>query len=399
MLWVADRDPLAVGAGRTPLLRCLQTDIWKPAPFGLDERGRLVELDLMWNSLLVGAFPRQGKTFAARLLALYGALDPYVKLTVLDGGGKPDWRKFSLVADRYAFGLAMTRDGDPVETVLEALRELKDDVQARYEKLSRLPVDVCPDGKLTRDIARNPKYDMPVRMVVMDEFQEYFDLGEASKEIAALLVYLVKVAPAAGVIFIDATQRPSGIGNGQIATQFINFRDNHQVRFSLRTGSYNMSDLVLGAGAYSEGYDSSTLLPSYKGVGILRGASDETPTVRTHLADADDAEKILKAARLIRERAGTLSGMAAGETVARQRRDVLADAAAMFTGEAGMSWQRLAARLAERLPEHYADITAETISAQLRALGLPSVNVKEDGRSPKGVKLIDIGTAIQRRDR
>ncbi|MFD0600197.1 cell division protein FtsK, partial [Catellatospora coxensis] len=274
-----------------------------------------------------------------------------------------------------------------------ALRELKDDVQARYEKLSRLPVDVCPDGKLTRDIARNPKYDMPVRMVVMDEFQEYFDLGEASKEIAALLVYLVKVAPAAGVIFIDATQRPSGIGNGQIATQFINFRDNHQVRFSLRTGSYNMSDLVLGAGAYSEGYDSSTLLPSYKGVGILRGASDETPTVRTHLADADDAEKILKAARLIRERAGTLSGMAAGETVARQRRDVLADAAAMFTGEAGMSWQRLAARLAERLPEHYADITAETISAQLRALGLPSVNVKEDGRSPKGVKLIDIGTA------
>jgi S-DNA-T family DNA segregation ATPase FtsK/SpoIIIE len=400
VLWVADRDPLAIGAGRTPLLRCQPTDIWTPAPFGLDERGRKVDIDLMWNSMLVGAFPRQGKTFAARALALYGALDPYVKLTVLDGGGKPDWRRFSLVADRYAFGLAMTRDGDPVETVLEALRELKDDVQQRYEKLSRLPVDICPDGKLTRDIARDPKYGMPVRMILMDEFQEYFDLGDASKEIAGLLVYLVKVAPAAGVIFIDATQRPSGIGSGQIGTQFINFRDNHQVRFSLRTGSYNMSDLVLGSGAYSEGFDSSTLLPSYKGVGILRGASDETPTVRTYLADADDAEKILLAARAIRERAGTLTGMAAGETVARERRDVLADAAAMFTAsEAGMSWQRLAGRLAERLAEHYADITGETISAQLRALGLPSVNVKDDGRVAKGVKLVDIKAAIQRRSR
>ena len=38
-LWVADRDPLALGAGRTPLLRCKPTDIWSPAPFGLDERG------------------------------------------------------------------------------------------------------------------------------------------------------------------------------------------------------------------------------------------------------------------------------------------------------------------------------------------------------------------------
>ncbi|MEO3781555.1 cell division protein FtsK, partial [Micromonospora sp. B11E3] len=51
-LWVADRDPLAAGAGRTPLLRCKPTDIWQPAPFGLDERGNKVAIDLMWNSVL-----------------------------------------------------------------------------------------------------------------------------------------------------------------------------------------------------------------------------------------------------------------------------------------------------------------------------------------------------------
>ena len=67
--------------GRTPLLACKPTDIWRPAPMGLDERGQLVTVPLMWNSLLVGALPRAGKTFAARLLALYCALDPYCKLS------------------------------------------------------------------------------------------------------------------------------------------------------------------------------------------------------------------------------------------------------------------------------------------------------------------------------
>ncbi|MEV5690712.1 cell division protein FtsK [Micromonospora globbae] len=397
-LWVADRDPLAVGAGRTPLLRCKPTDIWQPAPFGLDERGNKVSIPLMWTSMLIGAQPRQGKTFAARSLALYGALDPYVKLSVFDGGGKPDWRKFSLVADRYAFGLAMTRDGDPAEILLEALRELKADVQDRYERLSALPVDVCPEGKLTREIARDPKYRMPVRMVVLDEFQEYFDLGEQSKEIAALLVYLVKVAPAAGVILIDATQRPSGVGTGQVAQQFISYRDNHQVRFSLRTGSWQVSDLVLGSGAYSEGHDSSTLLPTYKGVGILRGASDATPTVRTYLADQEDAEKILIAARKLREAAGTLTGMAAGEDITRASRDVLADVRSLFgPGERGLQWEDIAARLAQRMPEHYADITAESISAQVRAFGVPSVDVKRAGKALKGAKADAIDAAIDRR--
>src|SRR4051794_31199488 len=186
---------------------------------------------------------------------------------------------------------------------------------------------------------------MPVRLVVLDEVQEYVDRGEQAKEIAALLVYLVKVAPAAGVVLLDATPRPSGLGTGQIAQQFIAYRDNHKVGFSLRTGSWQTSDLVLGAGAYSEGHDSSTLLAAYQGVGILRGASDATPTVRTYLADGEDAEKILLAARALRDRAGTLTGMAAGADVARQARDVLADVLRVFAppdapGCTGRPWPR-----------------------------------------------------------
>ncbi len=398
-LWVAHEDPLAKPAGKTPLLRCKPTDIWRPAPIGLDERGNRVSLDMLWNSIMIGAIPRQGKTFFARLLGLYAALDPYTELYVFDPSGKPDWRKFALVAHRFGFGLTMTRDGDPVEIFLETLRELKAEIQERYERLSKLPVDICPEGKLTRELARDlARVGMRVKVIILDEFQEWFDLGEASKEIASHLVYLGKVAPASGCVMIDATQRPSGVGSKAVAPQFLSFRDNHQIRFSLRTGSWQVSDLVLGAGAYSEGYDSSTLLPTYKGVGILRGASDETPTVRTYLADADDAEKILLYAREQRERLGLLTGMAAGEAVARQIRDVLADVMAVFgASEAWMSWQTLAARLAERMPEHYADITKDAISAQVRDLQVPSKDGWEGGRTLKGLRREHVLQAMSKR--
>jgi DNA segregation ATPase FtsK/SpoIIIE, S-DNA-T family len=389
-LWVADRDPLAVPVGRTPLLACKATDIWEPAPLGLDERGQLVTVPLMWNSLLVGALPRAGKTFSARLLALYAALDPYVRLSVYDAKGSPDWRKFALVADRCAFGLTPTRDGIPAEILLDTLLDIKADAQDRYTRLSEMPTDVCPEGKLTREIARDPRFGMPIRFLLLEEFQEYFDLGEISKDISSLLVFLAKVCPGAGIILVGSTQKPSGIGTGHVSEQFKSFRDNMGLRFGLRTSSYTVSDMVLGQGAYSEGLDTSTLLPQYKGVGILRGASDKSPTVRTYLADGQDAERILTAARAMRERAGTLTGMAAGLDITTEARDVLADVLAVLGEDTGAHWPVLAERLAQRFPDRWADAAAEAISAQCRDLGVPSVVVKMSGQSLRGCRREDV---------
>src|SRR5258708_32445352 len=78
-LWVADRDPLAVPVGRTPLLACRPANIWRPAPMGLDERGQLVTVPLMWNNVLVSALPRAGKTFAARRATQDTRLGPHAK--------------------------------------------------------------------------------------------------------------------------------------------------------------------------------------------------------------------------------------------------------------------------------------------------------------------------------
>lgn len=395
-LWVADRDPLAVPVGRTPLLACKPADIWRPAPLGLDERGQLVTVPLMWNSVLVSALPRAGKTFAARLLALYAALDPYVRLDVFDAKGSPDWRKFALVADSFAFGLTPTRVGLPPEILLATLERIKADAQNRYHQLSEMPVSVAPEGKLTREIARDPRYGMPVRVLLLEEFQEYLELGEISKDIAALLVFLVKVAPGAGIILMASTQKPSGIGGGgNVGTMFNSFRDNMSVRFGLRTSSWQVSEMCLGQGAYSEGLDTSTLLPQYKGVGILRGASDASPTVRTYLADGQDAERILVAARAIRQRAGTLSGMALGETEP-EAASVLADVLAVFGSQNGLHWEILAGLLRQRFPDRHADATAESVSAQCRAAGVSSVDVKMLGRTLKGCRRTDVEAVAPR---
>ena len=251
---------------------------------------------------------------------------------------------------------------------------------------------MCPEGKLTREIARDPRYGMPVRVLVLDEFQEYFDLGAISKDIAALLVFLAKVAPGAGVILIGATQKPSGIGarRGRQAV--------HQLPRQPR-GPVRAADLELagvGGGARARAPTARAWTPPRCCRSTRASASCAAPptparpcgpTWRT----AQDAEKILTAARGLRERAGTLSGMAAGlRRSTATSRDVLADVLQVFGADTGLHWQVLAERLDAQLPDRWADATAEAVSAECRALGVPSVDVKQFGRALKGCRRADV---------
>lgn len=235
----------------------------------------------------------------------------------------------------------------------------------------------------------------------MEEFQNYYETDDqdVNKEIAGLLSFIMAVGPSAGVILLSSSQKPSGVGAGDVQRLFNRFRDNHGVRFALKCGNRVVSEAILGGDAYAEGFDASALpnAKAYRGVGILYGHSDDTSMVRTYLAEHPDAEKILLAARKHREAAGTLSGYAAGELVAREVRDALADVRSVFAaGEKGLHWQTISARLAQRLPEHYADTTPEAISALLRP-HVRSVDVKVSGAVLKGARLDAIDTAIKAR--
>jgi DNA segregation ATPase FtsK/SpoIIIE, S-DNA-T family len=402
LLRVLDTDPLAEPAGRTPLLDCKQRSIWRKVPFGLDQFGQRVAFCLMWYSMLIGAQPRKGKTFSGRLLALYAALDPWVNITLIDGRQSPDWLPFRYVAHRYIRGTFPTREGDPVQQALEALREIRRHIDTVNEELAKLSVAECPQGKLTEQLYRkNPK--LRVWMLIMEEFQVYFELADQkiNKEIAQLLAEIQAMGPAAGAILVSLSQKPSGVGAGDVQRLFNRYRDNHQLRFGLRCGSRDVSNAVLGNEAYGEGYDCSGLPlgDEYRGVGILYGLTDDAPTVRTYLADGEDAEVICLAARKLREKARTLSGDALGVEVAEAESDIVADLLEVMGSDSGLWWETAAERLAARWPMRHADATAESISAAARARGVTSGDVRwppgRTGTNRKGCKKSDLAAAAR----
>lgn len=399
---VLDTDPLSEPAGRTPLLDCKQRSIWRKVPFGLDQFGQRVSFCLMWYSMLIGAQPRRGKTFAGRLLALFAALDPFVDIILIDGKSSKDWQPFRYVAHRFVQGTHPTKDGDPVQRALDALYEIDRHIVAMNEELARLPVSECPYGKLTEHLYRRP--GLHVKLLVMEEFQCYFELDDQklNKEFANLLSRIGALGPSAGVILVSLSQKPSGVGAGDVQRLFNRFRDNHIIRFALRCANRDVSMAVLGSESYGEGYDASGLPlgDDAKGIGILYALTDDAPTVRTYLADGEDAEVICLAGRKIREKARTLSGDALGVDVDPGDSDIISDLNEVFGADPGLWWEVAAERLAGHFSSRYADITGEGLRSSCMARGVPSVDVRmpptRDGEKHRGCRKADLGGADRR---
>jgi S-DNA-T family DNA segregation ATPase FtsK/SpoIIIE len=323
-LWVADEDPYAGPPLRTPLLEVEWWDAWRPVPFGRDARNRRIDLPLVWTSLLVGAIPRQGKTFAARLAVSGMVLDPFARLYVFDGKGGKDWEAAEQIAYRYVCG----DEPEHAEAVRDHLVELVAEVQSRYARMATLDDEICPESKITPAISRDPDLGMPVTAVIIDEIQVYLENSAREQVggrkttlgayIADLLTYLVRKGPAAGIVVVLATQRPDS------NTIPARLRAVLGSRFALRVMDWRDSNIVLGEQMNTRGYDASTLLPSHKGVGILRpdgdtdaGADVLAMTVRTYYMPNPEWRSLCARGRTLREAAGTLAGHAVGDDATR----------------------------------------------------------------------------------
>ncbi|WP_326561679.1 cell division protein FtsK [Micromonospora sp. NBC_01796] len=404
-LWVADEDPYAKGSGLWPLIAKGTVDIFSPIPFGQDQRGRNIPLLLMFTSLLVGAIPRMGKTFAARLPVLAAALDPIVELHVYDGKGGQDWRAFERVAHRVGFGV---RD-EVVLSLVEDLRALVADMNRRYDTIATLPSDICPESKVTRGISERRSLKLWPVLVAIDEFQRYSGHPVHGEEIVSLLTELCKVGPSVGIMILLATQKPDGKA---VPTDL---RDNIGTRFALKTMTWQSSEAVLGAGSYTAGYDSSRFQRAHKGVGILLGADDsgsveEAVTVRTNLAAAKDVETVVTRARELRERAGTLTGHAIGqapETTTTAGDTLLDDILTVVPAAEAKVWsETVVARLAELRPDTYGAWEPAQLAAALKPHRI-TVGRQVWGTDPttgkganrKGIHRDDIAAAVTERNR
>src|SRR5690606_17932799 len=82
------------------------------------------------------------------------------------------------------------------------------ELSRRAKVIRNLPKDVCPENKVTPELASNPRYGLHPIVGGVDECQRWFEHPVHGKELEAICTDVVKRGPALGMTLILATQRP-----------------------------------------------------------------------------------------------------------------------------------------------------------------------------------------------
>jgi S-DNA-T family DNA segregation ATPase FtsK/SpoIIIE len=397
VLYVADR-PLAAGE---PLpwrySKAGTVNLFTPVEIGLDKRGEPVAVTLMFASGIIGALPRMGKSFLLRLLVLAAGLDQRSRVYVYNLKGGADFNACRHFAHAY-------RSGDSPEDLNGALAELKElrvEMRRRYQLLERLALerpDVCPEGKITDELASDPTMGLEPVVVGADEVQVWFSDADDSATFEEICTDLVKRGPAVGITLLLATQRvdsksiPTGISSNAV------------LRWCLKVMGQVENDMVLGTSMYKAGFRATSFSRRDLGIAYLAGEGADPIIVKAAYVDGPTADQVALRARTLRERAGLLTGMAAGDETEPDSDEL------SFLDHLRRAWPDrtpkashvdMAAHLAAYAPDTFGDITPEQVSARGRSHGLaPVANCKgPDGKwTLKGFALTDVVTALAERD-
>ncbi|WP_369233273.1 cell division protein FtsK [Streptomyces sp. R21] len=404
VLWVGDRALNKVPSPAWPLAKPgSSASLFKPLPFGTDQRGRNVDLTLMYDNVLIGAMPGMGKTFSLRTPLLAAALDVLAELLVWELKGTGDLHPLKKVAEDYGSG----PDDETAAAALDSIRYVYKDLERRAKVISSLPKDKCPENKVTPQLAANRSLGLHPLVLAIDECQELFSHEKYGKEAGSLCTAIIKRGRALGVILLLATQRPDKDSLPPAISA------NVGTRFCLRVMGQIENDMILGTSNYKNGIRATSFTRSDKGIGYLVGAADDPQIVRGYYMDNPAADAICERARKARIDAGTLRGMAAG--VAPERREavdpLLEDILAVVAADEAKPWNDVTVdRLAELRPEKYgpwgemapAD-KARQLTSALKPYGVATGQVARriSGKTVNrtGFERAHIVTAIAERDR
>jgi len=391
VLWVGDTAMSEAKAPPWPLAKGGAADLFRPVPFGTDQRMRPVSVPLMYSNVLVGSMPGAGKTFALRTLLLATALDPTAELWADELKGSGDLSALEPVAHRYGSGV----DDGTIAACLAALREVHKELERRAATIAGLPRDVCPENKTTKQLAARRSLGLYPLVVAIDECQELFGHPEHGAEAGDLCTAIIKRGRALGVILLLATQRPDA---KSLPT---GVSSNVGVRFCLRVTGQTENDMILGTSHYKNGYRATTFSARDKGIGYLVGASDDPRVVRSAYIDGPAAERIVARAVLLRRALGTITGHAAGETAPEpeDRNRVLVDVLGVWPSGQDRVWsETLCERLAALDPSRYEGWGPAELAAALKAQGVATrqMQMTVDGRrtNRRGVEVTAITDAL-----
>ncbi|MFE2911429.1 hypothetical protein [Kitasatospora indigofera] len=389
VIWVANTsNPYAGAPVPSELIRAESWDFWAQGiPLGTNARGVRKILSMLWSSLLIGGLMGFGKSYLARLIAAAAVLDPYVNIVLLSGKSGADWAALKVVAHAYVTGnsAGVIREMHEVmETLIADMQQHGQELEDLFEKDPKL----CPEGKITPELAKSVKLGMT--LLIVDELQEILDgaagikLTTSDEEaedgvgrsqngkpvMVSLFARFMRVARFVGGMAVIITQRPD---SNSVPTEL---REVAAKRACFRVKGQNSSKMVLGDDAVKDGAAPHLLMDMHKGVAVVdEGAEDGHDTYKTDLINLDDFRVLCERGRALRLKAGTLSGQAArrweSEREGIQRRQIIADAVAAMDAN-GVDRARLAVLapwMAELSPERWHDLTETTLAARLRDAG------------------------------
>jgi hypothetical protein len=275
---VVRRDPFqSAGSSPWPWAGMAATSLWQSVPLGFDEEGRTVQVSLPEHNLLLGGEPGAGKSAVLSLFVAAAALDPDVRLTLLDAK-QVELAPWAGSADAFV--------GPSIPEAIEVLRELCAEMDRRYGALL---------AAKRRKVA--PGDELPLYVVAIDELAWFLraEKRDERTELQERLRDLVSRGRAAGMIVIAATQKPSN----EVVPTFI--RDLFSFRMALRCTTPESSDTILGQGWASQGYSGQAIDPSSRGIGFLLAEGGVPVKCRAHYLDDEAVADLARRAELLRK--------------------------------------------------------------------------------------------------
>ncbi len=250
--------------------------LWDAFPVGVDELGGTVTVSLPERNLLLGGEPGAGKSAAMSLVLATAAMDPTVKLWLLDGK-LVELAAWQPCAERLA--------GPNLDDAIALLQAVRDEMERRYRELLATGV-----RKITRDAG------LPLHAIACDELAFYLTAEDRKQRtrFAELLRDLVARGRAAGVIVIAATQKPAA----DVVPSAL--RDLFGFRLALRCTTPQASDTILGQGWASLGHTAATIAPTQRGIGLLLAEDGVPVRLRCFYLDDQAIDQLARRALLIR---------------------------------------------------------------------------------------------------
>jgi S-DNA-T family DNA segregation ATPase FtsK/SpoIIIE len=261
----------------------------------------------------------------------------------------------------------MGAEDEHVATIRDWLLDLRDEVQRRGQLLVDHEIPAVTPKLASARMGLHPL------VVLLEEAHVAIQHGVYGKEIASLLVDVVKLGRKRGIHVIVSTQAPTKDSMPRDVTR------NCSNGIAFAVGDHVPNDALLGAGAYRAGHRATELIPGTdRGVAVVKGFSGErSEMVQVYFLSVDAPDQVTPVIDRAMAEVARHGGLPGGPPplTAIEARSLLDDLAGVLGSERAKV-RDVVGLLRKLAPSwgRYRQMTATSLRGDLLAEGVRTVN-------------------------